>query len=82
MASENNFQCPDTGYQYYYNHYCETYDSYTGETRYYDGDTGEELIGETGKPLIPIKRKCEHNSIRPGHSPFVACICNDCGEEI
>lgn len=25
---------------------------------------------------------CEHGSYRAGHSPFVACICNDCGEEL
>ena len=25
---------------------------------------------------------CEHRSYRAGHSPFVPCICNDCGEEL
>ena len=25
---------------------------------------------------------CEHISYRAGHSPFVPCICNDCGEEL
>lgn len=25
---------------------------------------------------------CEHRSNRSGHSPFVPCICNDCGEEL
>lgn len=25
---------------------------------------------------------CEHRSYRQGHSPFVPCICNDCGEEL
>lgn len=25
---------------------------------------------------------CEHRSYRSGHSPFVPCICNDCGEEL
>lgn len=25
---------------------------------------------------------CEHRSYRVGHSPFVPCICNDCGEEL
>ena len=25
---------------------------------------------------------CSHSNYRAGHSPFVPCICNDCGEEI
>jgi hypothetical protein len=25
---------------------------------------------------------CEHGNYRAGHSPFVPCICNDCGEEL
>lgn len=54
MVTKNNFQCPDTGAQYYYDHVIEVYDCYTEETTYYDGDTEEELIGELGKPLIPI----------------------------
>ena len=31
---------------------------------------------------IKPKGKCEHLNTRAGHSPFVACICNDCNEEI
>ncbi len=26
--------------------------------------------------------KCTHENITQGHSPFVACYCTDCGEEI
>lgn len=29
-----------------------------------------------------IKSVCEHRNYRAGHSPFVPCICNDCGEEL
>ena len=29
-----------------------------------------------------IKSVCDHRSYRAGHSPFVPCICNDCGEEL
>lgn len=28
------------------------------------------------------KKPCEHKSFRPGHSPFVPCICNDCNQEL
>ncbi len=29
-----------------------------------------------------IKSVCDHENYRAGHSPFVPCICNDCGEEL
>ncbi len=29
-----------------------------------------------------IESVCEHRNYRAGHSPFVPCICNDCGEEL
>jgi hypothetical protein len=32
--------------------------------------------------IIVSNKPCEHRSYRSGHSPFVPCICNDCGEEL
>jgi len=29
-----------------------------------------------------IQPPCEHTNYKAGHSPTVACICNDCGKEI
>ncbi len=26
--------------------------------------------------------ECDHSNYSQGHSPFVACVCNDCGQEI
>lgn len=44
-----------------------------------------EIKNITGIYLVPKDEwgfPCEHNNYRAGHSPFVACICNDCGSEI
>ena len=64
----------------------------------YNPETGEtvmEVDEEKLKELkwMPIAGKtigvsstknetCKHENYRAGHSPYVACICNDCGEEI
>lgn len=49
----------------------------------------EYLFEAHGYRCVPVeikeikpKEKCKHLNTRTGHSPFVACICNDCNEEI
>ena len=46
----------------------------------------KEHFDEWIKAKLPqadvIKSVCDHRNYRAGHSPFVPCICNDCGEEL
>jgi|LakMenEpi03Aug12_release.lakeMendotaPanAssembly.Ray.scaffolds.fasta_scaffold4728676_1 hypothetical protein len=44
-------------------------------------DIAEEVVKLFLIPPV-IKSVCDHRNYRAGHSPFVACICNDCGEEL
>ncbi len=32
--------------------------------------------------LLHSVSECDHSNYSQGHSPFVACVCNDCGQEI
>jgi len=32
--------------------------------------------------IVRSNKSCQHRSYKSGHSPFVPCICNDCGEEL
>lgn len=38
------------------------------------------FLSDDSEVIEPIN--CKHISYRAGHSPFVPCICNDCGEEL
>lgn len=44
-------------------------------------DIAEEVVKLFLIPPV-IKSVCDHQNYRAGHSPFVPCICNDCGEEL
>lgn len=32
--------------------------------------------------IVKSNKPCEHRNYSQGHSPFVACVCNDCGQEL
>ena len=53
-------------------------------------------LSESDKPINPLVKRfnehcplqdiskdvCEHENYSSGHSPFVACVCDDCGQEL
>ena len=42
-----------------------------------------DIFLNQGRSLpIDSVSECDHSNYRQGHSPFVACVCNDCGQEI
>lgn len=47
-----NFKDPDTNDLYRIHHCTSSYKN--GRIRYYDGKTGQELLGDCGATLIPI----------------------------
>mgnify|MGYP003640309572 CR=1 FL=1 len=69
--------------------YCYEF-GYPSFNKWNENDYSKWLECELLKALKQVKNnvvlddviKCEHENTVSGHSPFVACVCNDCGEEI
>jgi hypothetical protein len=56
------------------------FDSGANEVRVFE--MVKTFINSRYKPRFLEPEDCDHSNYRTGHSPFVACICNDCGEEL